>query len=297
MRKRPSSGFTLIELAVVLVVIGLLAGAVLLGRELIVAGEISQTVSEMQKYQAATTHFADKYAALPGDLTADIAQTNGFAARGPYRGEGDGNGVLEANTLNSSNPPTGNLGVTQAMGEIGLFWVDLSQAGFIDHHFSAASATAQPASTIDGTQLDTYLPRAKLGRGNFFYVFSSNKVNYFGLGGVSSIANIQTIQLMTNSSLTTRQAYGIDRKIDDGLPLSGAVQAKLLTTAGNLAAIIGNAAYYIALKAGGFGANDGTAATAKPTTCYDNGGVAANAMKYTAGQGDGSNCAIIIQFQ
>ncbi|MGH9519815.1 MAG: type II secretion system protein, partial [Terriglobales bacterium] len=61
-------GFTLIEMAIVLVIIGLIVGSVLAGQDLIRAAEVRATISQIEKYQTAVNTFYGKYGALPGDI-------------------------------------------------------------------------------------------------------------------------------------------------------------------------------------------------------------------------------------
>jgi prepilin-type N-terminal cleavage/methylation domain-containing protein len=64
------AGFTLIELSIVLVIIGLIVGGVLVGQDLIKAAEIRATISQYEKYNAAMNTFRTKYNGMPGDLSA-----------------------------------------------------------------------------------------------------------------------------------------------------------------------------------------------------------------------------------
>src|SRR3984885_348580 len=86
--KEKEKGFTLIELSIVLVIIGLIVGGVLVGQDLIRAAQVRATVTQIEKYNSAVNTFRGKYGALPGDLNAGTAATFGFAARGPGVGQG-----------------------------------------------------------------------------------------------------------------------------------------------------------------------------------------------------------------
>ena len=64
----PRSGFTLVELSIVLVIIGLIAGGVLVGRDLIEAAAIRQQITQVERFKTAVQTFRTKYNGLPGDL-------------------------------------------------------------------------------------------------------------------------------------------------------------------------------------------------------------------------------------
>jgi prepilin-type N-terminal cleavage/methylation domain-containing protein len=74
-------GFTLIELCIVLVIIGLIVGGVLVGRDLISAAAVRAQVSQIEKYNTAVNTFRAKYGALPGDISATAAAQFGLTTR------------------------------------------------------------------------------------------------------------------------------------------------------------------------------------------------------------------------
>src|ERR1700728_2487693 len=91
-------GFTLIELSIVLVIIGLIVGGVLVGQDLIKAAEVRATVGQYEKYNAAVNTFRTKYNGIPGDIPQAQASQFGLftmTAAAPAVGLGDGNGLLE----------------------------------------------------------------------------------------------------------------------------------------------------------------------------------------------------------
>jgi prepilin-type N-terminal cleavage/methylation domain-containing protein len=88
MRARDHSGFTLIELSIVLVIIGLLVGGVLVARDLIEAASVRKDMATVEKYNTAIITFKMKYNALPGDMTNPTQF--GFDANA----YGDGNGKI-----------------------------------------------------------------------------------------------------------------------------------------------------------------------------------------------------------
>ncbi|MDN3575938.1 prepilin-type N-terminal cleavage/methylation domain-containing protein [Chitinimonas viridis] len=113
---RKQQGFTLIEIAIVLVIIGLLLGGVLKGQEMIENGKIKNMINDLNGTAAAMTSYRDRYRALPGDDIAALP-ARGWAAAVA----GDGNGLVGAA---AANPFTTN-------GENINFWRDLRYAGLV----------------------------------------------------------------------------------------------------------------------------------------------------------------------
>jgi prepilin-type N-terminal cleavage/methylation domain-containing protein len=312
-------GFTLIELSIVLVIIGLIVGGVLVGRDLIAAAEVRATIAQIEKYQVAVNTFRGKYGYLPGDIRNQEATNFGFAARGQYAGEGDGNGIIEAV---NSNAPGNNSGRFSISGEAAMFWSDLTYANgmklnLIDGSFSTATPLGPPAS-IAATALGNYLPEAKIGRGNYIYVWSGgwkewftgnppgDNVNYFSIAYDGGVDASFAPYMAVGPGLTVKQAYDIDKKIDDGLPQSGSVMTMYnawFTTwpaGGSFDPIRGS------LVRGGFepangapiAAGSAVATPSSATTCYDNGNVAGAIEQYSiAVSGSGVNCALSFRFQ
>src|SRR5215470_5599339 len=85
-----SKGFTLVEIAIVLVIVGLLLGGVLKGQELITSARVRNLISQQDGIKAAFFGFQDRYRALPGDYAAASANIAGVNIAG------DGNGRIEA---------------------------------------------------------------------------------------------------------------------------------------------------------------------------------------------------------
>jgi len=91
-RFEPGSGFTLIELSIVLVIIGLIIGGILVGRDLVHAAEIRAVAKDLQSYETAYNTFRLKYNCLPGDCPN---ATDLFGAQKGQMTNGDGDGKIE----------------------------------------------------------------------------------------------------------------------------------------------------------------------------------------------------------
>ncbi len=133
MNKR-QSGFTLVEIAIVLVIIGLLLGGVLKGQEMIANAKFKNLQSDVQSYAAAVYSFQDRFGALPGDMmtAAARAQLNP-AARG-----GDGDGQIEGGTC------------TAAAEESCRLWEQLRYANLIPGAPTLTGANANPNHAYGG---------------------------------------------------------------------------------------------------------------------------------------------------
>jgi len=223
------SGFTLVELSIVLVIIGLLVGGILVGRDLIDAAAVRAQISQIERYNTAVNTFRLKFDYLPGDIPDPFATQCGFVSRGQYAGEGDGNGIIEGIKCAVAGC-TDDYGVVS--GESAMFWVDLSTAKLLDGGFSVATPTYIPGWPMTVTQINQLLPQAKVGRSNYIYVWTGgwqlnslvpDHNNYYSISAIETSGHLgETIPI---SALTVSQAYNIDVKMDDGLPQSGRVMA------------------------------------------------------------------------
>src|ERR1700682_2054802 len=98
--KQRQHGFTLIEIAIVLVIIGLLLGGVLKGQELITGARVRNLISQQDGVKAAYFGFLDRFRALPGDYGNATATITGVSAASGCGvagniGNGNGNGQIE----------------------------------------------------------------------------------------------------------------------------------------------------------------------------------------------------------
>jgi prepilin-type N-terminal cleavage/methylation domain-containing protein len=220
------SGFTLVELSIVLVIIGLIVSGILVGQDMIRAAEIRSTVSQMESYNTAVNTFRDKYRNIPGDMLQTDAARFGFVngaatGRTGVAGRGDGNRLLQAGTLTS--PADRLLG-----HETSLFWRDLSQASLIGDNFSTAGAADAVENATTAAAVAAIIPAASIGQGHYFTIHSQGGRNFF------SIAQVQaspTAGYTLGAAMTPQTAFNIDDKMDDGNPVSGIVMATFSTGA------------------------------------------------------------------
>ena len=120
-------GFTLVEIAIVLVIIGLLLGGILKGQEMITQAKIKNSVADFSGVSAAYYGYQDRYRAIPGDDQNAATRWSGAVA-------GDGNGIV-AGGYNSST----------TTDESRKWWDHLRRAGFV-----SGSGNNQPFNAFTG---------------------------------------------------------------------------------------------------------------------------------------------------
>lgn len=134
---RKQQGFTLVEIAIVLVIIGLMIGGVLKGQEMITNAKVSRVENDYKGVSAAILAYQDRYGVLPGD---DPAATTRFAGTWNGADNGNGNGVISGawnSTVNSD--------------ESRKIWKHLRAAGFIKGPVdNTAASYLQPSHAFGG---------------------------------------------------------------------------------------------------------------------------------------------------
>ena len=275
------AGFTLIEMSIVLVIIGLIVGGVLVGQSLIAAATVRSQISQIEKYNIAVNTFREKFGFLPGDMNVQTANQFGFLVgllcAGQVGGR-DGNGLIDGYDI--AHP------FLQTSGENNLFWQDLSSdvAGkLIDDHFPNGGAGPEGCNTAVALTLTPgnayvgdYFPAAKIGNGNFIYVLDYNGANWYGLSAITQIT--PGGDMLSKVGLSVSQAYAIDTKTDDGVPTTGRVLAVYL-----------NSSYTNLTNAPNTATSGGNA-----TSCYD---TTTNNYSITVNGGAGINCGLSFKMQ
>src|ERR1039457_3821243 len=227
---KPQAGFTLVELAIVMIIIGLLIGGVLKGQQLITNAQITATVAQIKAIDAATTSFKDQYNGMAGDITnANTRLANCLVAPCYTALVGDGDGKIDNGAV---------AGVTFAAAPANeqlQYWAQLAVAGLLTGLNPAAANTFSggnyPASKVAGGGFDIGWNPGGITLNKLLdttAAIPAQAGHYLALHGT---ANGIVGGTAADSFLTPNRATRIDTKIDDGQPNTGDVLA-----AGNVAA-------------------------------------------------------------
>lgn len=187
---RHQQGFTLVEMAIVLVIIGLLLGGILKGQELITSARVRNIADQNSGVQAAYYGFIDRYRQVPGDWGKDSAEKSipGVNHGGNSNGRLDGTVWVEGLAL----------------------WEQLSKSGFIQGNYTGG--TSKP------NQSDVNLAPRNAFNG-FLMLFSSDDYE----DGTSNSPS-EKLNLVLGAGIPVNVIAELDRKIDDGLPESGVLR-------------------------------------------------------------------------
>lgn len=200
--KRNQSGFTLIEIAIVLVIIGLLLGGVLKGQELINSAKVKNLATDFRNIPVYIYGYQDKFKALPGDDPGVVTHVNGTLATTPNNLQG--NGVIDG--LWNSQTKT---------DESYLFWQHVRLASL------ATGMTSIPASPAVG---DGYHPINSAG-GEIG--LQSNNGTFTTITKNSSGTNsaMSGTYIICSQGILGKFVIQLDTTLDDGNPDTGAMRA------------------------------------------------------------------------
>ena len=231
-------GFTLIEMSIVLVIIGLIVGGVLVGQDLIKAASVRSQISQLEKLETAIYAFRDKYSGLPGDLSNATTFFGATDANGYTVANGNGDGTILSNiTAYVAGSCVSAVGTQFRFGatpnEVQEVFHHLNLAGMGNYNiapptlYAGTNQTSFPDAVLGGAMLVTCLQQAP--PQNFGTAFSAG--TGIVIGGVQDgtyySTRIQYVEgTAANASLlpiSPDMASRLDAKIDDGLPLTGRV--------------------------------------------------------------------------
>ncbi len=192
------AGFTLVEIAIVLVIIGLIVGGILVGAEMILAAKQRKILSSIDSFRAAANTFQLKYGCSAGDCP--FTTTLLTDSQNPLV-NGDGNGLVDQDA------------------EIFEFWHHLSAAGLVPGYYVGQTGGLAITRGINAPFINEY---------SYLYrCFSTQAFPYFVWNQIG--CGMWVTNYFINSNLaggpgfTITEAHAIDRKFDDGYASTGLI--------------------------------------------------------------------------
>ena len=186
-RTQMQKGFTLVEIAIVLVIIGLLLGGILKGQEMITQAKIKNAIADFSGVSAAYFGYQDRYRATPGD--------DGAATRWGAAVIAGNNDRVLGGTYKEACPAAAVAGTPETC----LWWEHLRRSGFV-----SGAGPQQPNNAFNG------LLGVQTGDG------AAPPVAV--LGGFTNI-------VLCSANLPDKVAIALDVQMDDGVPNAGAVRS------------------------------------------------------------------------
>lgn len=190
-----SSGFTLIEISVVLIIISLLMGAILKGQQLINVSKVKQLESDFRNIPLMIYSYQDKFKSLPGD---DSRASNRFSSAASTVINGNGEGLITGNWFDF-NPTKDN----------SIIWQHLRLAGLMSGNINLSAAD--------------YMPKNALGKAIDIQSGTENVSNSPILDGQGKA--LKGTYIICSRGILGDMALSLDIRLDDGNPSSGSVLA------------------------------------------------------------------------
>ncbi len=191
---KKQSGFTLVEIAIVLVIIGLLLGGVLKGQELINSAKVKNFAQDFRNIPLFIYGYQDKYKALPGDDAVAATHVTG-ATNATTPASAQGNGVIN-----------GNWDTTTLTDESMLFWQHVRLAGLATGGtVVAANNTYWPVNAEGG--------RIGIESGSANYILNTDGTTY-----------LQGSYVVCSTGILGKFAKQLDTTMDDGNTQTGSMR-------------------------------------------------------------------------
>ncbi len=232
--------FSLIELSIVLIIIGLLVAGVTGGASLIKNAELRSLMTEARGYQVAVNAFKERFQALPGDFNSAVGAMTGTAGSSNCAGStsavcGNNNGQIEF--YNSNVTAT----TVAARMESNIAWQQLKNGGFVDALFTPTSADADSGGAVSSTVLTpgSNIPGSKFKNAGWIFDFlnSQNVVIVTGAVTGAGAASSTAVTAVATNVIIPVDALSIDTKLDDGIANAGKVRAHASTAGCNNTAV------------------------------------------------------------
>lgn len=212
MQKSNKHGFTLIELSIVIVIIGLIVAGIVAGQSLIRQAKVKKMTADISKFKTATSTFWLQYDALPGDMSnASTYWSDCVDGTGGNNCNGNGDGIFDGVSSNAFNTKEGIRA-----------WQHLSLAGLLEGSYASSAYNSWNVTSGVNSPVHPF--------SNGCYIFMNSSYNRF-----SSNINRNLIKSngVTGSNscdelvISASEAFNIDNKFDDGIINQGKITSSI----------------------------------------------------------------------
>ncbi len=214
-----SRGFTLIEMSIVLVIIGLIIGGILKGQEIIESSRQKNVITQIDAVRSAVNTFADKYQAIPGDYRlADSRILDGLV-------DGNANGIIgDSDDL--------------AIADLNLNPGTASENPEFFNHLAGAELLSGTQINGDSDFTDTgELPSVAIPGAGMTVAYGDHDAGGTGVARTTHWLRVHKnpgsgiTQNPTGGAFTGKSLFQIDLKVDDGAAASGSARSAGVTSA------------------------------------------------------------------
>ena len=192
-RKNNRRGFTLIELAIVIVIIGLIVAGVVAGQSLVKQAKLRSVINEVEMYRSAYTTFRLKYDAIAGDFDQAASFFDGAL-------DGDGNKNIDT----SSDIGTNTEGLQ--------FFYHLQQSEILPGNLTGVLGTS--------IEVNKNVPQSAYDARSVYWIYGQNLWSRFPSGN-SLVLSGPLANGYNDPTVSVGDAYNMDLKIDDGKTYTG----------------------------------------------------------------------------
>lgn len=230
--RHTSHGFSLLELALVLVIIALISGGIIAGSAMIRNAHVQKVITESQRFAEAIDNFRDKYVALPGDMT----NAQDFWGTDPGGCPNPATGNPATPYVETRQPKTCNgngdgfiFGTPSTPYEMFRAWQQLAAAGMVEGTYVGMAYNPGGATDCCHAGIGINVPASILPGGGYTLMYSAwpdDHANSWGIPRHVLVFGAQDSLRWTYAPvLTPIEAQSIDTKIDDGFPAFGNVMS------------------------------------------------------------------------
>ncbi len=203
-----TKAFTLVELSIVIVIIGLVIAGVTAGKSLVRQAQIRGVISDINKIRAGVNSYKLQYDALPGDHATAYNYFGSNCDATPANCNGNGNKLVEASSSINDN-------------ELLRIWQHLNLSGLLPGNYTGVASAGGDGNVTTG---GVNVPKSPIGNNSSYYIISLTGagINWAGQavrnGNIIFLGQDQAASASHIAFLPVIDAYNIDNKYDDGKP-------------------------------------------------------------------------------